>query len=135
MKTRMILAITLIAACGVVILFAQQRPAGPYTADQATAGGTAYQNNCSSCHAANLAGRAGPQLAGANFMTQWGDRTVADLVSFMRSTMPPGGANLPDQTYVDIAAFILDSNGARAGTGNLSADSTVTIRSVALAQA
>jgi alcohol dehydrogenase (cytochrome c) len=135
MKTRIILAIALITVCGVVILFAQQqRPAGPYRAEQAAAGRTAYQNNCASCHAENLSGREGPQLAGANFMTQWGNRTVADLVSFMRSTMPPGGGNLGDQTYLDIAAFILDSNGARAGTANLTADSAVTIRSVALAQ-
>ena len=34
MKIRMILAMAA-AACGVVILFAQQRPAGPYTQNQA----------------------------------------------------------------------------------------------------
>src|SRR3977135_1519600 len=98
MKTRIILAIVLVTVCGVVILFGQQqRPAGPFRAEQAVAGRTAYQNNCASCHAANLSGREGPQLAGANFMTQWGNRTVADLGSFMRSTMPPGGASLLDE--------------------------------------
>ena len=35
-------------------LFAQQRPAGPYTAEQAAAGRAAYQANCASCHAANM---------------------------------------------------------------------------------
>ena len=126
MKTRMVLATMLIAACSVVILFAQQRPAGPYRAEQAAAGRTAYQNNCANCHAPNLAGREGPQLAGANFMTQWGGRTVADLVGFMRSTMPPGGASLVDQTYVDLAAFILDSNGARAeSAGTVAVDPSI----------
>ena len=42
MKTRIILGAVLAAVCGVVILFAQQRPAGPYTADQAAAGRAAY---------------------------------------------------------------------------------------------
>ncbi len=51
MKTRMIVATALAAVCGVVLLFAQQRPAGPYTADQVTAGRAAYQTNCASCHA------------------------------------------------------------------------------------
>ena len=69
MKTQMILAMAA-AACGVVILVAQQRPAGPYTQDQAAAGHAIYQTNCASCHAADLSGREGPQLAGANYLAQ-----------------------------------------------------------------
>ena len=122
MKTRMIVAAALVAVCGVVILFAQQRPAGPYTADQAAAGRAAYQTNCASCHAADLSGREGPQLAGANFMAQWGDRTAGELISFMQSTMPPGGAALPGDTYINLAAFILDANSARPGDRALTAD-------------
>ncbi|HEV3331923.1 MAG TPA: PQQ-binding-like beta-propeller repeat protein [Bryobacteraceae bacterium] len=134
MKARMILAILLIAACGVVILFAQQRPSGPFTADQVTAGRTAYQTNCASCHAADLSGREGPQLAGANFLGSWGDRTPAALINFMQSTMPPGGAALSADTYINLAAFILDANGARAGNQPLTAASDMTIRSVASGQ-
>src|SRR6202140_1291631 len=133
MKIRAILA-AIAAACGVAILFAQQRPAGPYTADQATAGRAAYQTNCAMCHAANLSGREGPELAGANFLGPGGDRTPADLINFMRSTMPPGGAGLPDQTYINLAAFILDANGARPGNQALTAASTAAIRSVASGQ-
>jgi mono/diheme cytochrome c family protein len=70
MKIRMILATTS-AVCGVVILLAQlllaqQRPAGPYTQDQAAAGRAIYETSCASCHSADLSGREGPQLAGAN---------------------------------------------------------------------
>jgi alcohol dehydrogenase (cytochrome c) len=131
MKTRLFLATTAAALCGVVLLFAQQqRPAGPYRAEQAAAGRIVYQNSCSSCHAANLAGGDGPALVGANFMASWGGRTVADLVGFMRATMPPGGGSLVDQSYVNLAAFLLDSNGARAGTQNLAADSNATIGSI-----
>src|SRR5258708_206650 len=135
MKTRLILVTTIVAACGVAILFAQQRPAGPYTADQATAGRAAYQTSCANCHAANLSGREGPELAGSNFLGQWGDRTAADLINFLRSTMPPGaGGSLPDETYINLAAFILDANSARPGNVALAAASNVTIRSVASGQ-
>ncbi len=134
MKTRIILGAALAAVCGVVILFAQQRPAGPYTADQVAAGRAAFQTNCASCHAANLSGAEGPELAGSNFLAQWGDRTAGALINFMQSTMPPGGAALPGDTYVNIAAFILDANSARPGDRALAADSNVVIRSVASGQ-
>src|SRR6201989_2736170 len=134
MKTRIILGAGLAAVCGVVILFAQERPAGPYTADQVSSGRAAFQTNCASCHAANLSGAEGPELAGSNFLTQWGDRTTGALSNFMQSTMPPGGAALPGDTYVNIAAFILDANSARPGDRALVADSNVVIRSVASGQ-
>ena len=134
MKTRTIVGAALTAACGVVILFAQQRPAGPYTAAQAAAGRAAYQTNCASCHAPDLSGREGPQLAGANFFSQWGDRTAGALINFMQSTMPPGAPPLSGDAYVNLAAFILDANSARAGNQPLTATSNVAIRSVATGQ-
>lgn len=134
MKTRTIATAVLIVACGVVILFAQQRPPGPYTAAQVSAGRVAYQNNCASCHAASLNGGEGPELAGANFLARWGDRTAGALVNFVQSTMPPGGAALPGDTYVNLVAFILDANSARPGDRTLTADSNVAIRSVASGQ-
>ncbi len=129
-----------IAACGVMIVAAQQRQtgqgsAGPYTAEQALAGRAAYQANCAACHAPDLSGREGPQLAGSNFMSQWGDKTTGELIGFMRATMPPGGATpLPDQTYINLAAFILDANSARPGDRTLTADLRVSIRGVASGQ-
>jgi PQQ-dependent dehydrogenase (methanol/ethanol family) len=133
MRVGVILAMAA-AGCGVVILFAQQRPAGPYTQDQAAAGRAIYQTNCASCHAADLSGREGPQLAGANFLDQWGDRTAGDLITYMRLTMPPGGAALQGDSYLNLAAFLLDANSARAGSQALTAASNITIRSVASGQ-
>jgi alcohol dehydrogenase (cytochrome c) len=127
-----------LAAGGVLVaiqLTAQERAAGPYTAAQAAAGRAAYQTNCSSCHAADLSGREGPQLAGGTFMNQWGARPAGELVSFMRATMPPGSAgSLPDQTYINVAAFLLDANSARPGDRTLTAESAVSISSVASGQ-
>ena len=137
MKIRMILA--MVAACGVAFLFArlsvaQSGPAGPYTQDQAAAGRSVYQTSCATCHSSDLSGREGPQLAGANFLAQWGDRTAGELINYIQSTMPPSGAALPGDSYRNVAAFLLDANGARAGSQALTAVSNVTIRSVASGQ-
>ncbi len=137
MKTRITLGVAIVAACGVIVVsqLVGQQQAGPYTAEQASAGRAAYQTNCASCHAPDLSGREGPQLAGANFMGQWGDKTAGDLIGFMRATMPPGSnGSLSDQTYINLAAFILDANSARPGERALNADSSVSIRSVASGQ-
>ena len=135
MKAHAILAAALFAACWTVVLVAQQRARGPYTADQATAGRAIYQTNCAACHAPDLSGREGPQLGGPNFLAQWGSRTAGELINLMRSTMPPGaGGSLPDEAYVNLAAFILDANSARPGERPLTADSRVLIREVASGQ-
>src|SRR5215469_14965341 len=96
-----------IAACGIFVLLAQQHPPGPYTQEQATSGRAIYQTWCASCHGADLNGREGPQLAGGNFASQWGDRSVGELLAYLQSTMPPGGSPLPRDSYLNLTAFIL----------------------------
>src|SRR5215472_15577935 len=127
------LMLMITVALGVMIVNAQQGAAvGPYTAAQATAGQGLYQANCAGCHGPDLGGRNdAPQLAGAQFMGSWGGRTVGDLVGFMQAAMPPGNASLGEQNYLNIAAFILNSNGARPGNQPLTASSTVAIRTIA----
>jgi alcohol dehydrogenase (cytochrome c) len=118
----------------IVPLVAQQ--GGVYTAEQARAGQAAYRDNCASCHAANLSGREGPQLAGSNFLAQWGEKSAGDLIAYMRRAMPPGGAagSLPEQTYLNLAAFILESNGAKPGPQALAAAAGFSIRASATGQ-
>lgn len=138
MKTRIVLVAAAVTAGGWLLIAqqsGQQRPAAPYTSAQAAAGRAAYQANCASCHAPDLSGREGPQLAGTTFLNQWGARTPSELITFVRATMPPGTAgSLPDQTYVDLAAFLLDANGAHPGNQPLAMDSRVAISSVASGQ-
>lgn len=104
-----------------------------FTATQATAGAAAYQTNCSSCHAADLGGRnEAPQLAGSNFVAQWGTRTVGELIAYMQTSMPPANpGSLGAAAYANLGAYILQSNGAAAGNQALTRDSTIVIRSVA----
>ena len=130
-----LMALAAIAVSSVVVVTGQQ-PAGPFTAAQATAGATVFQASCAGCHGADLAGRndAAP-LAGQQFLGAWGARTANDLVTFIQGAMPPGAAgSLAPQAYLNVAAFILQSNGARPGNQALALGSTVAIRSVATGQ-
>src|SRR4051795_3735288 len=102
-----------------IALVAGQQPSGApvFTAAQAAAGRAAYQANCASCHLADLKGSGdAAQLAGSEFMDAWGRRTTREFLSFMQLTMPPTrpGA-LSQEEYLDIAAFVLQSNGALPG--------------------
>jgi alcohol dehydrogenase (cytochrome c) len=112
-------------------VFAQQP--GPYTAQQAASGRAIYQSNCSICHVPDLGGRnEAPQLAGSDFMSQWGERTAGELVAFMESTMPPNNPHgLGEDAYINIAAFIMEANGAHAGNQPLAVGSKVQIKSIA----
>jgi alcohol dehydrogenase (cytochrome c) len=136
MKKILIPIFVFAAMYGVLQLFGQQGPqqgvAGPFTAQQADAGRAAYQTNCSACHAADLSGIGNAlPLSGLPFTGSWGNRTVGDLVGFMEGAMPPNNpGGLGEQNYLNITAFILQSNGARAGNQPLTANSTVAIRSV-----
>ena len=142
MRKHILLVLILVAACGVLQVAGQQpaTAAGPFTAAQATAGNAAYQASCASCHQANLSGENNaPALAGTPFMSSWGGRTVNDLVGFIEGAMPPGNpGTLGEANYLNIAAFILQYNGARAGNQALTATTNTTIRTIAtgvLAQA
>src|SRR5947208_9632983 len=112
-----------------------QTPAA-YTASQAVDGLAAYQTNCASCHLPDLVGRnEAPQLAGGNFMNAWGSRTTAELVAYMKDSMPPSNrGGLSDETYVNIAALILQANGAVPGERPLAVSVPVRIDSVANGQ-
>jgi len=109
--------------------------AGPFTDAQAAAGRSSYFANCAGCHQPDLRGanEARP-LVGPDFMRTWSGRTAQELVAFLSVTMPPPPAapgSLGLQSYVNLAAFLLNANGASPSSGELTAASTVSIGSVA----
>jgi alcohol dehydrogenase (cytochrome c) len=119
-------ALAAVLAASVMLVSGQQPTAGPFTAAQAEAGRSAYQANCAGCHGADLNGY--PQLAGPDFMGSWSTRTTRDLFGLIQTTMPtdrPGA--LPADTYLNIIAFILQSNGRTPGTQPLTATTSVPI--------
>ena len=128
------------AALGIgIAVAAAQQPArtGPFTAQQAADGRVLYQSTCVACHLANMKGsfEALP-LAGANFINAWRNRSTRDLVTKIRTSMPlssPG--SLSDQEAVNLAAFILQSNGATPGAQALTAETMVPIGAIATGDA
>src|SRR5678809_747839 len=109
-----------------VLLTGQQPAAGPFTAEQASAGKAAYEANCAGCHGSDLMGA--PPLAGEGFIGGWRTRTTRDMYGLIRTTMPadnPGGLSEP--TYVNIVAYILQFNGVAAGTTPLTPTTDVRI--------
>ncbi len=135
-RTQLVLVVIALAAGG-LMLAGQQAAAGRYTAAQAAAGGTTYQAQCASCHLPDLkgSGDAAP-LAGSEFMEAWGRRSARELLSFMQLTMPPQSPGaLSAENYVNIIAFILQSNGAPAGNQPLTAATDVAINAMATGQA
>src|SRR5688572_9806072 len=109
--------------------------AGPFTDAQAAAGRSSYLANCAGCHLADLRGanEARP-LVGPDFMRTWGPRSAQELIAFLGVTMPAPPAtpcSLGPQSYVNLAAFLLQANGATPGATELTAASGVRIDSVA----
>jgi alcohol dehydrogenase (cytochrome c) len=110
----------------VVSISGQQNPV--YASAQAAAGRTAYQ---ASCDMPDLGGRnEAPPLAGANFKNTWRSRTTKDLFEYM-GTMPPDAPSLATDQYLAIAALVLQSNGAPAGTQPFTPGTAVPIGTVA----
>jgi alcohol dehydrogenase (cytochrome c) len=111
----------------------EQVRTGPFTDDQAKAGRATYEVTCAQCHLANMKGTfEAPPLAGANFMNTWRNRSTKDLFDKIHNSMPvsnPG--SLSDEGALDLTAFILQANGAIAGTQALTLQTSVTIGMVA----
>ena len=93
---------------------------GLYSDVQASRGRDAYTKACASCHMDDLGGHeyAGA-LAGYPFQLKWEDGSVAELFGRIRA-MPLGAAgSLTAQEYLDILAYLLQSNGYPSGSDEL----------------
>ena len=109
---------------------AAQPPAaeGAFTAEQSLAGWTVYARQCGECHGEALDGAEAPALRGVEFLNGWAGQTTDELFEYLRDAMPPGlGGSLSDQVYLNLVAYILDTNGARPGDAPLTTDAAVTI--------
>lgn len=95
-----------------------------FTQAQVERGKVAYAANCVACHGPNLiTANYGPPLAGPYFDGKWRGRSVAELFVHTHDRMPPSRpAALPDDTYADLVAFILEVNGIGAGDTALPSD-------------
>ena len=91
---------------------------GVFASAQAEAGRAVYLANCAACHGADFSPAQGsPPVQGPAFLANWRGRTLAELFSLVRTTMPPGAANtVSEDEHVAALAYILQANGFRPGT-------------------
>lgn len=151
MFTKLLVTATAIAGCGFFIMTGAPEPPALFTAAQAEAGRAVFQSKpldsfaghmCAECHSETLLGKDGtgevpewrrtfkstvvPPLAGVKFMSKWGTQTTKDLYTRIQ-----GVTRLDEETYLDLVAYILQSNGGQPGTQPLTTATAVEIRSVA----
>ncbi len=102
-----------------------------FSAGQATAGQTTYEEYCIACHQADLGGQnEALPLKGEHFLRSWGHRTTRDLFAFISTEMPPGQAILSEAQYLGLVAYLLQSNGATAGSHPLTPTSAAPIQTL-----
>lgn len=107
---------------------------------------------CAYCHTVSLTGRVGapgelpalssleptmqqaiqssgriPPLAGPKFIAVWGARTTQDLTNRIKLA---AGQDEPEETSVNLAAYILQVNGAKPGAQKLTAATAVSVLDV-----
>ncbi|MGO7446510.1 M4 family metallopeptidase [Rhizobium ruizarguesonis] len=88
-----------------------------FAVEQSTTGGIVYGGRCRGCHGASLLGGLGPPLTGPLFRDKWYGRSVGALYDFVRTRMPkvsPG--SLTTTEYLNLVAFIVETNGATPGS-------------------
>ena len=125
-----------VAQLSAAAVLAQEEDPASYTQSQAEAGRISYERACASCHLTNLRGDfEAPELAGPNFLNTWGGRSVSELFHVIRATMPPDGAALSEESFVDVVAYLLQANGVPAGSGELKPEVSAFVGSGAQSQA
>jgi mono/diheme cytochrome c family protein len=97
---------------------------GVYSSTQASRGQSAYMHECSACHMPELTGsERAPALTGDSFLRRWRGLSLRVFFERIKSTMPQNKPqSLGDTVYVDIVAFLLESNGFPEGTVDLKSD-------------
>jgi len=144
---------------GVLVLATQQpNTFGVFTPAQAEAGRQAYERTCGKCHTNTLMGRKGdpgelpplgslsasyqkfvgprgfvPPLTGKVFIDRWGGKTAAQLIARFQETVDDPYfrfEDMNDESTVNITAYVLQVNGAKAGTEPLSRTTGVVVSSI-----
>jgi hypothetical protein len=148
-----------ILGSGLLVLTAQQPTTSHvFTAAQAEAGRLAYERTCGKCHTNTLTGRKGDPgelpplsslsasyqkfigprgfvapLAGKVFIDRWGGKTAAQLIARFQETVDDPYfqfEDMNDETTVNITAYVLQVNGAKAGTEPLTRTTSVIVSSI-----
>ena len=158
MICRVILLVGILGS-GLLVLAAQQpTTSGVFTSAQAESGRQAYERTCGQCHTNTLMGRKGdagelppleslsasyqkfigprgfvPPLTGKVFIDRWGGKTAAQLIARFQETVDDPYfqfEGMYDETTVNITAYVLQVNGAKASTDPLTRTTGVIVNAI-----
>jgi mono/diheme cytochrome c family protein len=119
-----------IGAAGYCAVAAAKSPVAGFAA-QAQTGRGEYIVSCALCHGPKLLGGAGPALAGPNFISAWGQKSTQELYRYISSSMPAGNpGSLSPSSYLELTAFILQSNGVKLGAQTFTASTDFKIATI-----
>ena len=153
-----LLAATVLGS-GLFVLTGQEpAPSGVFTTAQAEAGRKAYERTCGKCHTSTLTGRKGDPgelppisslsasyqkfiglrgfvapLTGKAFMDRYGGKTAAQLIARFQETVDDPYfqfEDMNDETTVNITAYVLQVNRAKAGTEPLTRTTGAIVSSI-----
>ena len=117
----------------VVIAAQGAKPTGPtvwdgvYTDAQADRASGMFSQSCERCH--TLTSEGTRPLSGEKFWEGYTQKTVGDLLNFVKTNMPNGqGGSLPGATYNDLVALILKSNGFPAGKTEVTPETVANVQ-------
>jgi mono/diheme cytochrome c family protein len=101
---------------------------GVYTDAQAERATAVFSQNCARCH--TLTPDGARPLSGEKFWEGYTQKTVGDLLTFVKTNMPNGAlaGSLPAATYNDLVALILKSNGLPAGTTEVTPETVAAVQ-------
>jgi hypothetical protein len=154
-SNRLISASLLVLSALTAPAFGDDARASVFTSAQARAGKVAYESTCGLCHLSSLRGRTGgpeelpdpdtlpdnyqktingsggyvPALVGEEFVAKWGSKTAGEFaVRILEATkgFPPKGND--DATFLAVAAYILQANGASPGKQALTTATPVPVK-------
>jgi len=109
------------------------KPTGPtvwdgvFTDAQADRATGIFSQSCERCH--TLTSEGTRPLSGDKFWEGYTQKTVGDLLNFVKTNMPNGqGGSLPGPSYNDLVALILKSNGFPAGKTEVTPETVANVQ-------
>jgi len=109
------------------------KPTGPtvwdgvFTDAQADRATGIFSQSCERCH--TLTSEGTRPLSGDKFWEGYTQKTVGDLLNFVKTNMPNGqGGSLPGPTYNDLVALILKSNGFPPGKTEVTPETVANVQ-------
>ena len=128
------MGVLFVGTVSTVVIAAQgAKPTGPtvwdgvYTDAQADRATGIFSQSCERCH--TLTSEGTRPLSGDKFWEGYTQKTVGDLLNFVKTNMPNGqGGSLPGPTYNDLVALILKSNGFPPGKTEVTPETVANVQ-------